>query len=102
MIQSTLERINKAARANFNRLRNIAVDNAIVLVSVQYPMRKLDSLKNTFSEPGRIIFVDNEAVFREALKKGRYEDYFIDRFAGDFGHCTAREINCWRAISPRQ
>ena len=48
MIQSTLERINKAARANFNRLRNIAVDNAIVLVSVQYPMRKLDSLKNTF------------------------------------------------------
>ena len=89
MIQSTLERINKAARANFNRLRNIAVDNAIVLVAVQYPMRKLDSLKNMFSEPGRIIFVDNEAVFREALKKGRYEDYFIDRFAGDFGHCTA-------------
>jgi hypothetical protein len=37
-----------------------------------------------------IIFVYNERVFKEALMRGRYEDYFADRFAGDFGHGTPK------------
>jgi hypothetical protein len=37
-----------------------------------------------------VIFVDNERVFKEALKKGEYRDYFSDTFAGDFGHCTEK------------
>ena len=55
---------------------------------MQYAMRPLGPLKDMLDSREGIIFVDNEAVFKEALKKGRYEDYFIDRFAGDFGHCT--------------
>ena len=34
--------------------------------------------------------MDNKEVFKEALKNGSYEDYFEDRFAGDFGHCTGK------------
>ena len=37
--------------------------------------------------------MDNEQSFKEALAKGRYEDYFVDRFAGDFGHCTPEGNN---------
>jgi len=37
-----------------------------------------------------MIFVDNEAVFKNALKDASFKDYFIDLFAGDFGHCTEK------------
>ena len=35
-----------------------------------------------------MFFVDNEQIFKDALQRGRYEDYFTDMFAGDFGHAT--------------
>ena len=37
-----------------------------------------------------IIFVDNEEVFRKAVERTSYEEYFRDNFAGDFGHCTEK------------
>jgi hypothetical protein len=37
---------------------------------------------------GKIIFIDNEKIYKDALKKGKFDDYFVDQFAGDFGHCT--------------
>jgi ABC-type antimicrobial peptide transport system permease subunit len=52
-------------------------------------MRSPEPLKKIFqgNEEG-IIFVDNEKIFREALRKTGYKEYFTDLFAGDFGHCT--------------
>ena len=32
--------------------------------------------------------MDNEKVFKQALRKASYDEYFRDNFAGDFGHCT--------------
>ena len=57
---------------------------------MQYPVRSVDSLKKILDSDKSIIFVDNEKVFKDAIKKEKYEDYFIDNFAGDFGHCTAK------------
>jgi len=37
-----------------------------------------------------LFFVDNEQVFKEAVKKAGYKEYFKDMFAGDFGHCTQK------------
>jgi hypothetical protein len=36
-----------------------------------------------------VLFVDNEAVFKNAICNAGYNTYFIDMFGGDFGHCTS-------------
>jgi hypothetical protein len=47
-------------------------------------------LKRIFERDKDIVFVDNEGIFKEALKKAGYKEYFRDMFAGDFGHCTQK------------
>ena len=37
-----------------------------------------------------IIFVDNEKIFKDAIREFGYHEYFIDASGGDFGHCTER------------
>jgi hypothetical protein len=53
-------------------------------------MRNVEPLKKIFEQDESIIFVDNESVFKEALQKASYNEYFVDMFAGDFGHCTKK------------
>ncbi len=79
---------NEGTRLNYNRLKNILSHRGIKLVCMQYAMRPLDDLLRNFDSKDGIIFISNEKIFKDALKNGRYEDYFIDQFAGDFGHCT--------------
>lgn len=38
-----------------------------------------------YKEP---TFISNEKIFKDALMKKRYNEIFIDQFAGDFGHRT--------------
>jgi len=71
---------------NYRRIKEIVLERGIKLVSVQYPLRKLESLKNILREEGGVVFVDNERTFKEAVKNESYEQYFVDNFAGDFGH----------------
>lgn len=77
-------------RNNYRKLKRIVMEKGIKLVCLQYPLRLVEGLKLMFDSPKGIIFVDNKEVFKEALRDGSYEDYFEDRFAGDFGHCTAK------------
>lgn len=78
---------------NYNILKEINLKRNIGLVCAQYPGRGVNELKEMFNSTDGVIFVDNEKSFKEALAKGRYEDYFVDRFAGDFGHCTPEGNN---------
>lgn len=75
---------------NYQRLKQILSKRGIQLVCAQYPLRDVKKLEGMFEDQGNIIFVDNEKVFKEALKPDSYDAYFVDRFAGDFGHCTAK------------
>ena len=75
---------------NYRKLKEILDRKGIKLVCVQYPMRGVDSLKSIFGKDKGVIFVDNEQVFREAVKRSSYKEYFRDMFAGDFGHCTQK------------
>lgn len=43
-----------------------------------------------FGDTQDIIFVDNEKIFKQAVKKSSYDEYFTDNFAVDFGHCTPK------------
>ena len=82
---------NPIAVQNYRRLADILEKKGIRLVCVQYPMISIDSLRKIFdNQKGNIIFVNNERIFRDAVKKDGYDAYFEDAFAGDFGHCAPR------------
>jgi len=53
-------------------------------------MRSIEPLKRIFGDQQGIIFVDNEKVFKDAVRKQGYTQYFLDMFGGDFGHCTKK------------
>jgi tetratricopeptide (TPR) repeat protein len=73
---------------NYRKLKQEVLKRGIQLICMQYPRRKLLPLTRIFASNQGIIFVDNERLFEDAVMKGAYEDFFYDRFAGDFGHCT--------------
>jgi tetratricopeptide (TPR) repeat protein len=75
---------------SYRKLKEILDRKGIKLVCVQYPMRNVEPLKSIFGKDNGVIFVDNEQVFKEAIKRSGYKEYFIDVFAGDFGHCTRK------------
>ncbi|RKX96106.1 MAG: hypothetical protein DRP84_02115 [Spirochaetes bacterium] len=73
---------------NYNSLKKGVQSRGIQLVCVQYPMLNLTPLKRLLEPYSNIIFVDNEKIFKDAVKKASYGEYFSDNFAGGFGHCT--------------
>jgi tetratricopeptide (TPR) repeat protein len=79
---------NPGTVRNYRKLREILAGREIPLICVQYPIFKVNYLRKIFLDPEEIIFVDNEEVFKEALRRRSYGDLFTDQFAGDFGHCT--------------
>lgn len=77
-------------RQNYRKLKAMLDKKRIPLVCVQYPMRNIAQLRKMFDAAEDIVFVDNEKVFKDAVKLEGYGEYFIDTFAGDFGHCTPK------------
>jgi tetratricopeptide (TPR) repeat protein len=76
---------------NYNKLKAVLDKRGITYVCVQYPMRNLEPLKKIFQGNAEgIIFVDNEQLFKDVLKKTSYREYFWDMFGGEFGHCTEK------------
>ncbi|HPT38723.1 MAG TPA: tetratricopeptide repeat protein [Candidatus Omnitrophota bacterium] len=73
---------------NYRKLKEILDRRGVKLVCMQYPMRDVEPLKRIFKNDTGVIFVDNEKIFKEALRQSSYKEYFRDMFAGDFGHCT--------------
>ncbi len=81
---------SQMTRDNYHKIKEVLDKRKIRLVCIQYPMRSIDPLKMIFDgEPGS-IFVDNERIFKDAVKKDGFKEYFSDMFAGDFGHCTLK------------
>ena len=87
--ESRLREFDQATADNYHRLHDILERRGVQLVCMQYPMHSVDPLKKLWQ--GRddgIIFVDNEHVFKDAVRRRSLQEYFADMFAGDFGHCT--------------
>ena len=81
---------NPVTHHNYQKLKEIVTKRGIRLVCVQYPMRSVEPLKRIFKEKEDIIFIDNEKLFKEAVDKEGYDEYFRDMFGGDFGHGTSK------------
>ena len=75
---------------SYQRLKEIVTKRGIKLVCMQYPMRSVEPLKRLFDSTKGMIFVDNEGIFKEAIRQASYDEYFTDIFGGDFGHCTPK------------
>jgi tetratricopeptide (TPR) repeat protein len=83
-----LENYSLVTTHNYQELKMMLDKRGIKLVCIQYPLRSIEPLKRMLQGQDGVIFVDNEKVFKDALKKGSFKDYFIDMFGGEFGHCT--------------
>ncbi|MFH0860227.1 MAG: tetratricopeptide repeat protein [Candidatus Altiarchaeota archaeon] len=75
---------------HYQNLHEMLQNRGIVHIVMQYPLKEIDDRKMRFEGYDDILFVSNEANFKGALENASYDDYFIDRFAGDFGHCTLK------------
>lgn len=80
---------NPVTANNYKRIKDILDKRNVKLVCVQYPMRDIGPLRAIFEgNSAGLLFVDNEKVFKDAVKKDGFRAYFKDMFGGDFGHCT--------------
>ncbi|HOO78604.1 MAG TPA: tetratricopeptide repeat protein [bacterium] len=76
---------------NYRKIIETVRERGIEMVCVQYPVRPLRHLQNLLGAYGEeVIFVDNEAGFKEAVEEEGVGSVFNDLFAGDFGHFTTR------------
>jgi Tfp pilus assembly protein PilF len=86
-----LSNYNASTISNYRNIKRILDKRKIRLICVQYPLRKTKQLIKMFQGNNEnIIFVDNERLFKDAIQKSSYKEYFKDMFAGDFGHCTIK------------
>ncbi len=85
-----LKHMNALTVKNYRKIKAILDQAGIQLISMQYPLRNIEPLKDTFRGQTGVIFVDNEASFARAVEQEGYEAYFSDMFAGDFGHGTPK------------
>ena len=80
---------NELAARNYRALKAMLDKKKIRLICVQYPMRPVAPLKKVFAgSADHIVFVDNESIFRDAVRENGLNAYFRDMFGGNFGHCT--------------
>jgi tetratricopeptide (TPR) repeat protein len=73
---------------NYQAIQKILTEQQVPLIAMQYPLRDIHALQRAIDRSGKVILVDNQKIFQAALANKPYGDYFTDRFAGDFGHCT--------------
>jgi len=75
-------------RRSYLEMLRMLEASGIPLVAVQYPVRSIEPLRRLLGARKDVWIVDNEAVFKEALRQAPYAEYFVDTFGGDFGHTT--------------
>ena len=86
---------------SYQKIVSLANERGIKFVAVQYPLLNMDKLETILtpnlggsvlavSGNPDLFLVDNEGVFKKALKSASYEELFADDFAGSFGHATKK------------
>jgi len=77
---------------NYRKLKELVLNKGIKLVVSQYPNLNLKPLRDIFKDKKKILFIDNEKIFNEAISKEGFAAYFKDRFgkfnSRESGHCT--------------
>lgn len=91
-----LEAANAAAsagdRSEHRKMAEKILSRRIALFSMQYPARRVAPLKAALAGLDGVRFVDNEALFKEALRTAPFTDLFLDQYGGDFGHLKPKGV----------
>ena len=93
LVKMSQENFNTQTKDDYQRIRETLTKRGISLVAVQYPMRDVNLLKQILPPSRNTRFVDNKESFEEAVASEGYYTYFVDRFGGEFGHCTPKGNN---------
>lgn len=80
-------------RSEYRAMAEKILARKAALFSMQYPARRVAPLKASLAGLEGVRFVDNEAVFKEALKKTPFTDLFLDQYGGDFGHLKPKGVS---------
>ena len=80
----------EVTKRNELKLREILQERGIRFFAMQYPRRDPRQLEKIFEPAGGVSIIDNRVNFNRELDRLPAYALFIDLFAGDFGHCTAR------------
>lgn len=88
--QARLASILPATVANYRWIARTLHERGVRHVAVQYPARPRDLLEAVLGDAPDVAVVDDEAIFKDAIDRFGYDAIFENRFAGDFGHGTAR------------
>lgn len=78
-------------RYHYRKLFEILKSRGIAYVAMQYPLLPVSDLMSYFEgieDRASVRFVSNVEIFTEALTTKQYDELFVDRFAGNFGHTT--------------
>jgi tetratricopeptide (TPR) repeat protein len=78
----------KQTQENYQSIAKIISNSNIKHVAMQYPRRDISMLRNVLKSFPNILFVENKNNFEKYLISNSYDELFIDRFGGDFGHFT--------------
>lgn len=73
---------------NYKRIAKIIRDYKALHVAMQYPLHKVDKLRDILKNEPDILFVSNHENFEKLLKQYRRDEVFTDNFALIFGHST--------------
>ncbi len=79
-----------ATISNYRQIIKIVQGHHIDMVVSSYATRHTHGLEKMLDVTKGVLFIDNGIIFKQALTQGKYETYFTDAFAGDFGHCTPK------------
>ncbi|HII17062.1 TPA: tetratricopeptide repeat protein [Candidatus Woesearchaeota archaeon] len=95
---------NALTKESYERVYSLSQEHDALLIAMQYPLLPISVMKLYFENDERILFVENDQNFRNALGNSTYDDLFVDNFFGVFGHCTKRgneliAMNVEQAIS---
>ncbi len=80
----------EVTRYHYKMLNRALRARGIRLIAMQYPNKSAEEFKELLGDAPGVVLLNNERNFAKALADGRYEDYFMDRFAATFGHCTPK------------
>jgi hypothetical protein len=83
-------------RYHYNQMQLQLKKKGIRLVAMQYPTIEVEGLRSHFKDSHGIllpdakdiVFVSNRENFLTALESKKYEELFVDRFRGSWGHTT--------------
>lgn len=79
---------NENLRAVYHAIHAAVKDHRSQLVMMQYPLNDVRELQVYFNDVDDVLYISNQESFQRALQLMPYDQLFVDRFGGNFGHTT--------------